>query len=488
VKRPKPSFELRDGDLDLAVLFDRVLERALRFRVFESWVTRDRSLDDVIRLLDGEVLYSSHQRDREVVVLDLLGAVVMLLLETHSDATPIAYVHVHAASRSTATLELAHIKELLPAAEMPASNQIKIGFWYRTQQCARVVHRTVEAVAWSDARHNYPAAASESLEESMKDVTQVFARGRLMLWHGPPGTGKTSALRTLALENRGTLSIEYVLDPEVLFGRDAAYFVDVLFKNAEDEDEDDAVAASRVLVLEDCDELLSADAKERAGQGLARLLNLVDGLIGQGMKLNVLITTNEPLGDFHPAVSRPGRCGAAIAFGLLQQGGGGRLARASRARWARPGQRVARRAAWGRRGTPNSASHSSQAGFRDHKTLAGRSSATDRDRLRSRLPPQRLIARQDIAGTLGSSSMAASIRDCESSTSSSLPAKYASYADMSKCPWPESPNRITRLSPASFAAAASSTTARSACADSGAGRIPSHRANRTASAKTSFCL
>jgi len=317
VKKPKPSFELRDGDLDLAVLFDRALERALRFRVFESWITRDRSLDDVVRLLDGEVLYSSHQRDREVVVLDLLGAVVMLLLETHSDATPIACVHVHAASRSTATLELAHIKELLPAAEMPASNQIKIGFWYRTQQCARVVHRTVEAVAWSDARHNYPAAARESLEESMKDVTQVFARGRLMLWHGPPGTGKTSALRTLALENRGTISIEYVLDPEVLFGRDAAYFVDVLFKNAEEEDEDDAVTASRVLVLEDCDELLSADAKERAGQGLARLLNLVDGLIGQGMKLNVLITTNEPLGDFHPAVSRPGRCGAAIAFGLF---------------------------------------------------------------------------------------------------------------------------------------------------------------------------
>jgi hypothetical protein len=70
-------------------------------------------------------------------------------------------------------------------------------------------------------------------------------------------------------------------------------------------------------VLEDCDELLSADAKERAGQGLARLLNLVDGLIGQGLRIAVLITTNEPLSGFHPAVSRPGRCGAVVSFELF---------------------------------------------------------------------------------------------------------------------------------------------------------------------------
>jgi hypothetical protein len=46
-------------------------------------------------------------------------------------------------------------------------------------------------------------------------------------------------------------------------------------------------------------------------------LNLVDGLIGQGLRLGVLITTNEPLSDFHPAVGRPGRCGAVVAFELF---------------------------------------------------------------------------------------------------------------------------------------------------------------------------
>ena len=48
------------------------------------------------------------------------------------------------------------------------------------------------------------------------------------------------------------------------------------------------------------------DAKERTGQALSRFLNVVDGLIGQGLRLLVLVTSNEELGKLHPAVSRPG--------------------------------------------------------------------------------------------------------------------------------------------------------------------------------------
>jgi hypothetical protein len=61
----------------------------------------------------------------------------------------------------------------------------------------------------------------------------------------------------------------------------------------------------RLLVLEDTGELLAADAKERTGQGLSRLLNVVDGIIGQGLRVLVLVTTNEPLKRLHPAVARP---------------------------------------------------------------------------------------------------------------------------------------------------------------------------------------
>jgi hypothetical protein len=40
-------------------------------------------------------------------------------------------------------------------------------------------------------------------------------------------------------------------------------------------------------------------------------------LIGQGLRILVLVTTNEPLKALHPAVARPGRCAANIEFGRL---------------------------------------------------------------------------------------------------------------------------------------------------------------------------
>lgn len=73
--------------------------------------------------------------------------------------------------------------------------------------------------------------------------------------------------------------------PEVFFGQRADYMVDVLLEDddrlALDEMEDLSRSNWRLLVLEDTGELLAADAKERTGQGLSRLLNLVDGIVGQ---------------------------------------------------------------------------------------------------------------------------------------------------------------------------------------------------------------
>ena len=74
-----------------------------------------------------------------------------------------------------------------------------------------------------------------------------------------------------------------------------------------------------LFVAEDTGELLTKDAKRKKGQALSRLLNLCDGLIGQGLRILFLITTNEELGSLHPAVARPGRCYANIGFEAFRQ-------------------------------------------------------------------------------------------------------------------------------------------------------------------------
>lgn len=51
-------------------------------------------------------------------------------------------------------------------------------------------------------------------------------------------------------------------------------------------------------------------------------LHMMDGLIGQGLDIGVLITTNELLSGLHPAVMRSGRCGAIVAFELFDRDAG----------------------------------------------------------------------------------------------------------------------------------------------------------------------
>jgi hypothetical protein len=82
-------------------------------------------------------------------------------------------------------------------------------------------------------------------------------------------------------------------------------------------DDEDENRRWRLLILEDCDELIRGEAKQSTGQGLSRLLNLTDGMLGQGRDVLVAITTNEDLARLHPAVVRPGRCLAQIEVGRL---------------------------------------------------------------------------------------------------------------------------------------------------------------------------
>jgi hypothetical protein len=79
-----------------------------------------------------------------------------------------------------------------------------------------------------------------------------------------------------------------------------------------DDEEERREKKWRLLIVEDAEEFLVPDSKERTGQALARLLNLGDGLIGAGLRVLILLTTNAPLGALHQAVTRPGRCLANI--------------------------------------------------------------------------------------------------------------------------------------------------------------------------------
>jgi hypothetical protein len=228
---------------------------------------------------------------------------------------------------SSATIEDAReaiekASEFFPVYKEDDPVTIPVSFWAYGNDGPYSVRRNVDAPLWSEIAKNYNKDTALQLADLMVDDFRPGRRGQLILWHGEPGSGKTTALRALAQSWRKWARIHYITDPEKFFGKHADYMLQVMLGRDDiPNDSEDGKEESpwRVLILEDSGELLAADAKQQTGQSLSRFLNAVDGLIGQGLRVMTLVTSNEELGAYHPAVVRNGRAAAEIEFEKLSE-------------------------------------------------------------------------------------------------------------------------------------------------------------------------
>jgi hypothetical protein len=209
-------------------------------------------------------------------------------------------------------------------------NKEQNGVWAEFAHLARNgVSRNTEFLRcppWEEIRENYAPPAREGLEK-LFNVLKPWKRGRLIIWHGPPGTGKTYAIRALMMIWRKTFDFIVINDPENLSSH-PGYYYQVASPSSEapartvpghpwdlapDEEGESPPGARggekrRIFIMEDTADLILQESRSSHYDKIGKLLNMTDGLFGQGREDLFLLTFNEDVERIDPAFLRPGRC------------------------------------------------------------------------------------------------------------------------------------------------------------------------------------
>lgn len=150
---------------------------------------------------------------------------------------------------------------------------------------------------------NYGGEFSKVNEKIIKSLHENHSG--LYMFHGIPGTGKTTYIRYLA----SVLKKDVIFFPTSFIDEITNPAILNLLRKKQD----------CILILEDAEKALTKRHLSDQPSLVSTLLNMTDGILGDVLKLNVIVTYNCDRQDIDEALLRKGRLKAEYSFGGLSK-------------------------------------------------------------------------------------------------------------------------------------------------------------------------
>lgn len=178
---------------------------------------------------------------------------------------------------------------------------VQVKITYNTAHGVSTYTAAIQCPTWAEIAQNYPAEIREKIALTQSGLN--YSRGKLLIWHGLPGTGKTYAIRSLIRAWKESHTPIDVIDADQFLGNGGYYYSLI-----------EDLKKPGLFIFEDSAESLLESTRTTAETRISKLLNMTDGLLSQGRQDIFLITFNEQVAKIDAAAIRPGRCQSLIKF------------------------------------------------------------------------------------------------------------------------------------------------------------------------------
>lgn len=151
-------------------------------------------------------------------------------------------------------------------------------------------------------RGNYEPSVIEDFDYIVNQMNSKEPYGRLVIFNGQPGSGKTHLIRGLLDEIKGAIFV--LIQPDLLSQLAGPQLIQPILDINHGNDEKNK--SPLVLILEDADRCLVPRGSDNLGE-ISSLLNFGDGILGTMFDMRIIATTNAAKLEIDKALVRPGR-------------------------------------------------------------------------------------------------------------------------------------------------------------------------------------